>query len=68
MDMSPDHPAWQGLFCKALSGEQEEGEDKGSDGKTTSESGQDWSVESQGAVEDGQRWTQLGARSLVVLR
>ena len=38
--MSPDHPAWQRPSCKALWGEQEEGQDKGSCGKT-SESGKD---------------------------
>ena len=34
------------ISCKALWGDQEEEEDKGNDGKTTSESGQDWTFQS----------------------
>ena len=43
-DVSPGHPAWQRPPCKALWGEQEEGEDEGSGGKSTSESGQGFPV------------------------
>ena len=44
---------------KALSREQEEGGGvKGSGGKTTPESGQVWTSQSQRAVEDRQRWRQ----------
>ena len=39
---------WTGLdFPGSLRGDQEEGEDRGSDGKTTSESGQDWTSQGQ---------------------
>ena len=56
MGMSPDHQAWQRPSYKAL----EEGEDKGSGGKTRSEHGQVWTFQSQRAVDDGQTWKAAG--------